>query len=97
MFRFVTFLLQYVTYIAQCVLSLFQEPKSNTYFTINASEVGCILVLLLFRTLVRLFTAPLIPLTASAMPRVGGHLPLSDHVVVAEWTDLVWLETPTHL
>ncbi len=62
-FRFVTFLLQYVTYIAQCVLSLFQEPKSNTYFTINASEVGCILVLLLFRTLAHLFTAPLIYLS----------------------------------
>ncbi len=27
----------------------------------------------------------------------GGHLPLSDHVVVAECTDLVRLETPTHL
>ncbi|XP_064405659.1 multidrug resistance-associated protein 1-like [Halichondria panicea] len=36
-FRFVTFVLQYVTYIAQCVLSLFQEPKSK-YSVIDPSQ-----------------------------------------------------------
>ena len=40
-FRFVTFVLQYVTYIAQCVLSLFQEPKSK-YSVIDPSQVSAL-------------------------------------------------------
>ena len=39
MFRFVTFVLQYVTYIAQFMLSLFKEPKSK-YSHIGDSEVS---------------------------------------------------------
>ena len=39
MFRFVTFVLQYMTYIVQLVLSLFKEPKSK-YSHIGDSEVS---------------------------------------------------------
>ncbi len=38
-FRFMTFMLQYVAYIAQFVLSLFKEPMSNGYSTTNATGV----------------------------------------------------------
>ncbi|XP_064405656.1 multidrug resistance-associated protein 1-like [Halichondria panicea] len=37
-FRFVTFVLQYMTYIAQFVLSLFKEPTSKKYSTIDVTQ-----------------------------------------------------------
>ena len=35
--------------------------------------------------------------TASSMPWSRCHLPLQDHMVVAEWSDMVWLATPTQV
>lgn len=39
LFRFVTFVLQYLTYLTQFVLSLFQEPKSK-YSVLDQNEVS---------------------------------------------------------
>ena len=38
-FRFVTFMLQYVTYIAQLVLNLFHEPKIKKNSVVDSSKV----------------------------------------------------------
>ena len=39
MFRFVTFILQYVTYMAQFMLSLFNEPKVKKRSAVDSSKV----------------------------------------------------------
>ena len=87
------FVFQYTTYLAELVLSVFPEPKPDS----KETEESQVIVLVTCNMSISINNVSKIMYhSAKAITGRGCHIPLTDHLVVAEWPDLAWVETDAY-